>query len=164
MYKDKDKQREAQREWIRRKRVEQSPKEFKIRAEGTFAGSTKQGSTKQGSTGTLVPKPRYSGSDTQSVKQADEIVNLKRGKDIKCFEDLPPDVQQTINRLSAVGGTIDKFLKANRTAIAINYQHMSPDRYYPQDAVISSPVVTGKPGDADYNGICTEAWRAEHGR
>ena len=25
-------------------------------------------------------------------------------------------------------------------------------------------VVTGKPGDADYNGVCTETWRAERGR
>ena len=24
--------------------------------------------------------------------------------------------------------------------------------------------VTGKPGDADYNGICTDEWRAERGR
>ncbi len=25
-------------------------------------------------------------------------------------------------------------------------------------------VVTGKPGDEGYNGVCTEAWRAERGR
>ena len=24
--------------------------------------------------------------------------------------------------------------------------------------------VTGKPGDVDYNGVCTEVWRAERGR
>lgn len=45
MYKDKDKQREAQREWIRRKRAEQSSKEFKERVEGSFEGSTPKGST-----------------------------------------------------------------------------------------------------------------------
>ena len=54
----------------------------------------------------------------------------KRGKDIKCFEDLPPDVQQTIDSMSVVDGVIDQTIKANRTAIAINYQHLFPDRYY----------------------------------
>ena len=29
---------------------------------------------------------------------------------------------------------------------------------------ISGPVVIGKPGDADYNGVCTEAWMKERGR
>lgn len=85
----------------------------------------------------------------------------KRGKDIKCFADLPPDVQQNIDRMSVVDGKIDKTIKANRTAIAINYQHLFPNRYYSQDAVISSPAVTGKPGDADYNGICTPEWIKE---
>ena len=45
----------------------------------------------------------------------------KRGKDIKCFEDLPLDVQATINRIS---GSNEE--KAKRTAIAINYQHLFP--------------------------------------
>ena len=54
----------------------------------------------------------------------------KRGKDIKTFEDLPPDVQQTIDSLSMVDGRICQRVKANRTAIAINYQHLFPDRYY----------------------------------
>ena len=31
-------------------------------------------------------------------------------------------------------------------------------------AMLHSAAVTGKPGDADYNGVCTEAWRAERGR
>ena len=55
----------------------------------------------------------------------------KRGKDIKVFADLPPDVQQTINRMSTADGKIDQTVKANRTAIAIHYQHLFPDRYYP---------------------------------
>lgn len=32
----------------------------------------------------------------------DVLARPKRGKDIKCFADLPPDVQQTIDKLSAV--------------------------------------------------------------
>ena len=87
----------------------------------------------------------------------------KRGKDIKCFEDLPADVQQAVNMMSMVNDKIDQTIKANRTAIAIHYQHIFPGRYEPTDAVCSG-VVTGKPGDADYNGICTEEWRAERGR
>jgi len=132
-YKDKDKQREAQREWVRRKRVEQNPEEFKARAEGTFTGSTKQGST-------------------------------KRGKDIKCFADLPPDVQATINQMSRDdNGKIVEAVKSKRTVAAIKYQHLFPDRYHTTSAVCTS-VVTGKPGDADYNGICTDEWRVERGR
>ena len=48
----------------------------------------------------------------------------KRGKDIKVFEDLPPDVQATINRVSESNEE-----KAKRTAAAIKYQHLFPDRY-----------------------------------
>ena len=54
----------------------------------------------------------------------------KRGKDIKTFADLPPDVQQTIDSLSMVDGKICQRVKANRTAIAINYQHLFPDRFH----------------------------------
>ena len=54
----------------------------------------------------------------------------KRGLDIKVFEDLPPDVQETIDRMSVVDGKTDQTAKANRAAIAIHYQHLFPDRYY----------------------------------
>ncbi len=54
----------------------------------------------------------------------------KRGKDIKCFDDLPVDVKLIINRLSMVDGKIDKTIKANRTAIAVNYQHLFPDKFH----------------------------------
>ena len=89
----------------------------------------------------------------------------KRGKDIKCFADLPPDVQETIHRLSTIDGKIDQASKAKRTAAAIKYQHLFPDRYNPQhfDTVVV-PAVTGKPGDADYNGVCTKEWRQARGR
>ena len=54
----------------------------------------------------------------------------KRGKDIKVFEDLPPDVQVIINSMSEVDGVIDQKAKAVRTEMAIMYQHHFPDRYY----------------------------------
>ena len=89
-------------------------------------------------------------------------LRVRRGKDIKCFEDLPPDVQQTIDKMSIVDGKIDQTIKANRTAIAVNYQRLFPGRYYPvstyrypQDA-----AVTGKPGDEDY--VKTYADLPEH--
>lgn len=85
MYKDADKQREAQRDWVRQKRAKE---------QGSTVGST------------------------------------KRGKDIKVFEDLPSHVQQTIDMMSTVDGKIDKIVKANRTAIAVNYQHQFPDRFH----------------------------------
>lgn len=49
----------------------------------------------------------------------------KRGTDIKCFADLPPDVQATINRISQSNEE-----KAKRTKIAIQYQHLYPDRFH----------------------------------
>ena len=53
----------------------------------------------------------------------------KRGADIKTFEDLPPDVQHTIETMSSrPDAPVDD--KAKRTARAIHYQHLFPDRYY----------------------------------
>ena len=46
----------------------------------------------------------------------------KRGKDIKCFADLPPDVQETINMMSRRDGKIDPIDKIRRTKIAIHYR------------------------------------------
>ena len=135
MYKDKDKQREANR-----------------KAQAKFKA---KGITNEGITEKVLP-------------QFEDIIGLhlkgvlKRGKAIKCFADLHPGIQQTIDRLSMVDGKIDQTIKAKRTAAAIKYQHLFPDRYEPQGAVCTG-MVTGKPGDADYNGVCTEAWRAERG-
>ena len=98
MYKDPDKQREAQRDWVRQKRAEQ--------------GSTKQRPAR------LAPIPIPC------------EIKPKRGKDIKCFADLPPDVQHTIDSLSIVDSKICPTVKANRTAIAVNYQHLFPDRFH----------------------------------
>ncbi len=54
----------------------------------------------------------------------------KRGKDIKCFADLPPDVQRTIDKMSTTDGRLDKEDKAKRTARAIHYQGLFPDSWY----------------------------------
>lgn len=56
----------------------------------------------------------------------------KRGKDIKCFADLPPDVQRTIERVSRINNNEAEYKteKAKRTARAIHYQSLFPDRYY----------------------------------
>ncbi len=55
----------------------------------------------------------------------------KRGLDIKVFEDLPADVQLAIKSMSMdETGYVDEDEKAKRTAAAIRYQHLSPDRYY----------------------------------
>ena len=44
---------------------------------------------------------------------------------------IPPDVQATINRLTTnQDGTVDEQARTNRTAIAIDYQHKQPDKYY----------------------------------
>jgi len=88
-YKDKDKQREANR-------IAQA--KFKAK------GLTGQGITEMGIIGRVLP--------------------AKRGKDIKCFEDLPPDVQQSIEREP-------EDQRPRRTAGAIYYQHLFPNRYYP---------------------------------
>ena len=72
MYKDKDKQREANR---------QAQARFKAK------GITEQGIT--------LPKKTDLGN-TLTTTQTVSAVIPKRGKDIKCFKDLPPDVQQTI--------------------------------------------------------------------
>lgn len=61
--------------------------------------------------------------------------NSKRGKDIKCFADLPSDVQQAIDTMSTMEGKIDQTIKTNRTAIAINYQHQFPDRYHSRGVI-----------------------------
>jgi len=87
MYKDKDRQREANRKAKQRQRAKEGM--------------------------------------TQADNVIPEDVIPKRGKDIKCFEDLPVDVQATIRSLS---DTNEEFQR--RTQIAIQYQHMFPDRFH----------------------------------
>ena len=146
MYKDKNKQREANREAMRRNRAKGAsviPCDTRVK---------------------VIPEDTPNVILCETEAEAGEISdsrikpNPKRGKDIKCFADLPPDVQRTIDKMSTTDGTLDKDEKAKRTAAAIKYQHVFPHRFESShdDGVYPYPHVTGKPGDADYNGICTK--------
>ena len=64
-------------------------------------------------------------TETVTDKNCDKPTVTRRGKDIAKFEHLPPDVQATINRIS-----MDNQEHNRRTAIAIDYQHKQPDKYY----------------------------------
>ena len=88
-------------------------------------GMTNQGVMDVGMTQGMTEQ--RTGIDSMIKSKPD--LRVKRGKDIKCFEDLPPDVQQTIDVMSVVEGKIDQTIKANRTAIAVHYQHVFPERY-----------------------------------
>lgn len=153
MYKDKDKQREANRQAKAKQRVkaqhEANSAMCKRLNQGMTKGMTNQGMTARNGAGIVIP------------------CSNKRGKDIKVFADLPLDVQATINHMSKDSvGRIDTTEHAKRTAAAIKYQHIFPDRYDNRSPLTDAElvVVTGKPGDADYNGICTEEWRQARGR
>ena len=117
MYKDQDKQREANR---------QAQARFKAKAKGI---------TSQGITDEVLPDGTMSIEtlvmmDVGCGNKLDH--GLKRGLAIKCFEDLPPDVQQTIIRLSRNNDDVGALTQEHnrRTAIAIHYQHLFPNRYY----------------------------------
>ena len=112
MYKDPDKQREANRERQRRYKAKQKA----LLSEGVTDESI-----------TFVTPE---GKSVTFIEGEDDPNESKRGKDIKCFEDLPPDVQQTIDMMSMIDGKIDQTIKVNRTAIAVNYQHLFPSRYH----------------------------------
>ena len=118
MYKDKDRQREANREANKRYRERQEARESCVIPDRDTSGVIPKSDTLQVTEFTKTKFPKTTRLPTH-----------KRGKDIKCFEDLPPDVQQTIDMMSVVDGRIDQTIKANRTAIAINYQHVFPERY-----------------------------------
>lgn len=131
MYKDKDRQREANREAMRRSRG--------------------KGITNAGITGLVAPNT----CDTLEIVDS----KTKRGTDIKVFEDLPPDVQDSINRLAGSNEAEHK----RRTAAAIKYQHIFPNSY---DSVSDGEftrllakacpghIRVSKPGDLDYEPEC----------
>ncbi len=123
MYKDKDKQREANRK-----------AQAKFKAKGITEGITNQGIT-EGITEGL------------GLRQSPVVIldsSPKRGKDIKCFTDLPVDVQDRINRM--------------KTGVKYKEREIRNEIRYQQF------ITVGKPGDAGYNGVCTPEWRAERGR
>lgn len=118
---------------------------------------------------TRTPLPDESLADRLNESYPD---NPKRGKEIKCFEDLHPEIQATIIRNSTdKDGKLDEDDKRKRTAIAVNYQHLFPDRYEPRSdlrfttlmaSAVLGHVRVSKPGDEDYDGICykddTKEW------
>lgn len=157
MYKDKDKQKEANRKASQRRRDK-----------GMTQGITNQGMTVTDEPPNVIP--------AEAIKKAAH--RLRRGKDIKCFEDLHPGIQATIIRDSTdKDGKLDEGEKSRRTTIAVSYQHLYPERYEPKSAVLSggyqltaseranykpaSELKPGeynhvsKPGDKDYVGVCT---------
>lgn len=132
MYKDKDKQREANRK-----------AQAKFKAKGITGGVTIRGiiskvlPTRTALGNIRVSKP----GDADYVPQCETTRAFvedrpkrpesdKRGKDIKCFADLPPDVQRTINMMSTIDGKLNEDEKAKRTARAIHYQSLFPSRYH----------------------------------
>lgn len=115
-YKDKDKQREANRQAKQRQRAKQ----------GMTEGMTSQGMT-------VLDEPPDAILSNVIHKAAQR---LKRGKDIKCFEDLHPGIQSIIKDISTdENGKLDEDEKRRRTANAIHYQHMFPERYEPKSRV-----------------------------
>lgn len=74
---------------------------------------------------------------------------------------LPPDVQQTIDSISTTPEE-----KRARTAIALSYLCMYPDRYHPNSDAGFATLMAGAdpktrikvplPGDVDYIGVCLD--------
>ena len=119
MYKDKDKQREANRKAMERYRA----------AEKRRKGITEQGITNSppsGITDERLTEAECLQSHVEIKPKTTRLPTHKRGKNIKCFADLPLDVQQSIDRMSVFNGEIDRAIKIKRTAIAIRYQHLFP--------------------------------------
>ena len=136
MYKDPDKQREANRQASQRKRDRKGMTQGMTNEGMMPEGMTKQGMTVKSSPSNVIPRRGKDEGVTITTKglhklnlMADvineQVLGKKRGHDIKCFEDLPPDVQQTIDRISESPEE-----KRKRTGIAIRYQQLFPDRYY----------------------------------
>lgn len=115
MYKDKDKQREANRK-----------AQAKFKAKGITQAVLKgitEGAKLQKKMGITEGISERVLSDAELKAHCVKVIP-KRGKDIQCFEDLPLDVQQAINKE-------EPDQRARRTAAAIKYQHLFPDRYAP---------------------------------
>jgi len=77
-------------------------------------------------------------------QQTPERRAYKRGTDIKCFEDLPADVQLDIATMAASKAGNDEAAyqqeRQDRTERAIHYQHIFPDRFYPGGWEVAGPL------------------------
>jgi len=149
MYKDKARQREANRERQRR---------YKARQKAL---------PEQGVTSKALPEP-WTVADQCDYEDDDYPEKPKRGKDIQRFEDLPLDVQHTIDRISTSPEEKNK-----RTVAAIKYQHLYPYRYHStgvecvymkeqRQRVGAGHVQVSKPGDEDYVPTCETTDMIEH--
>ena len=126
MYKDKDKQRGANAERQRRYKAKQKA----LLNQGVTDKALSCDGLKLEDARNIMMERE--GMTSEQLDQATERLikrpSTKRSKDIKCFEDLPLDVQATINQMCRIDDNkIDATAKANRTAIAIRYQHMTCD-------------------------------------
>ena len=145
MYKDKDRQREANRQAKARQRAKDI--ELAVAQRCDDYSMTNQGVTVTGSDTRVIPERTAQGNirvskpgDADYVPQCETTRAFiedrpkrpepKRGKDIKCFTDLPPDVQWTIVKMSTTEGRLDLEDKAKRTTRAIHYQRLFPDSWY----------------------------------
>jgi len=173
VYKDKDRQREANKEQMRRARAkgntsqgntegvttdlpcvtpsgvcegivtdkalpvkERTPEETEIHVrlamENLGMIKTERGNIRVSKPGDAdyVPQCETTRAFIEGRPKNTKLPTHKRGKEIKRFEDLPSDVQQTINQMSIVDGKTDHTDKVIRTGIAIRYQHLFPDRFH----------------------------------
>ncbi len=141
MYKDKDKQREANRQAMRRKRAKGITEKV---SQGGITDHNTDSVTAEGSgcdgQGVTVPdKLRFNNGNPSPPSEPRDATprdtGTKRGKDIKCFADLSPSIQQAIDRISDSPEE-----KRRRTGIAIDYQHKHPDRYHSTGAVFTGKM------------------------
>jgi hypothetical protein len=141
MYKDKDKQREANRQAQARFKAKGITKQGITLPAKTDLGNTltttqtvsafipertAQGNIRVSKLGDADYEPQCETTKAFVDNRAKRPSPIKQ---VKVFEDLPLDVQKTIDSMSVVEGKMDQTIKANRTAIAIHYQHLFPDRY-----------------------------------
>ena len=125
MYKDKDKRRDKERDRQRRYRA----------SKGVTGVTEPKGVTNEAQTSPMLDAFKDENIRRQEYEDKLDLLKTlamkdtggkpKRGKDIKAFADLPPDVQATINRVSQSNEE-----KQKRTAAAIKYQHLFPDRFH----------------------------------
>ena len=118
MYKDKDRQREANR---------QAKARYKAR-QGIPLGIPSKGIPDEG----IPVKP--------------VAPSKKRGMEIQSFEDLPLDVQADIELMAVSKSGGDEGVyereRRDRTERAIRYQHLFPDRFYPGGREVARQVQT----------------------
>jgi len=162
-YKDKDRQREANAERQRRYKAKHKALPKGVTSEGVTIGALPNETTDISAVKALHrligPERTAQGNIWLSKPGDDDYVPMcrttkafvdgkdkrpciaKRGIIIKSFEDLPPDVQKSIDRMSVFNGKIDRAIKIKRTEAAIRYQHLFPDRYHSTQ----QPLMMSKP-------------------